>query len=333
MRLLVIVLVASVVLQAILITQVYGTLPLLSYLRQDGQLDIVRANEMQEGSGLGQIGLFDLSLSWLNGGLLLLLLAHYENGKKLNALAFCTILVVITGNLVNAKRQGLVRAIVYLVCGMALYSKSLSAAASRILPIPRNRLIMALAAVLLMGAIVYGFGYIAFIRNQGDFKRSGVDELIAYQEYPLLNFEAQCVDVGYGPYQFNFFYPLQRLVPYKLMQSISVTQLDRPVRVEPSSPSGFFEDLQWGMGPVGIIGMSLAIGMLARYFYSRALDSPPHLLIYCQVCYNLLVSHSFNQFLILAYFPGVFTVFLLCWPLKFRKRPQRPAYVLVRRVA
>jgi oligosaccharide repeat unit polymerase len=332
-RVLMIVLLAFVLVQAIWITKVYGTLPILSYLRQDGKIDIITANQLQEGSALGQIGLFDVSLSWLNGVLLLLLIVHYEKHKKLTALAITAILFVIAGNLINGKRQGLVRAIVYLVCGLALYSNSLTTAASRLLPMPRNRFVIAAITGVLIVGLVYAFGYIALIRNQGDFSRDGLAELTAYQEYPLLNFEAQCRDAGYGPYQFNLFYPFQRLVPYKLMQSVSITQLDPPVRVEPSSPAGFYEDIQWAMGPLGIIGVSFGIGMLAMYFYSRSLDSAPHLLIYCQMAYNIFVSHSFNEFLILAYFPGVLTVFALCAPLAIRKRSEQAGLVVLRRVA
>jgi hypothetical protein len=175
-------------------------------------------------------------------------------------------------------------------------------------------------------ATVYSFGYIALMRNQGEFDRDGLAELTAYQEYPLLNLEAQCRDAGFGPYQFNFFFPFQRLVPYKLMHAIDLTQMDPPVRMEPTAPGGFYEDIQWSLGPIGVIGFSFATGMLGMYFYSRALDSPPHLLIYCQMAYNLLVSHSFNQFLILAYFPGVLTFFIICAPLRIAKRnPARAA--------
>jgi oligosaccharide repeat unit polymerase len=176
-----------------------------------------------------------------------------------------------------------------------------------------------------MVGIVYSFGYIALIRNQGEFDRDGFAELTAYQEYPLLNLESQCRDAGFGPYQFNFFYPFQRLVPYKLMHLVDLTQLDPPVRVEPSAPAGFYEDIQWSLGPLGVIGFSFVTGMLGTYFYSRALDSPPHLLIYCQMAYNLFVSHSFNEFLILAYFPGVLTFFIICAPLHVIRNPARAA--------
>jgi len=73
---------------------------------------------------------------------------------------------------------------------------------------------------------------------------------------------------------------------------------------------------------------------LGTYFYSRALDSPPHLLIYCQMAYNLFVSHSFNEFLILAYFPGVLTFFIICAPLNIirnRARAAMPGPLLILR--
>jgi oligosaccharide repeat unit polymerase len=322
------VLLAFILAQGVWITKVYGTLPILSYLRQDGKMNIVTANQLQEGSAMGQIGLFDLSLSWLNGVLLLLLLIHVEKNKKVSVLVLTAIIILTAGNLINGKRQGLVRAMVYLVCGLSLYTNNLSAVLSRILPIPRNKFVIAGFVALFTIAVVYSFGYIALIRNQGEFKRDSLAELTAYQEYPLLNLEAQCRDAGFGPYQFNVFYPFQRLVPYKLMQAVDLTQLDPPVRVEPSSPAGFYEDIQWSLGPIGVIGFSFATGMLGTYFYSRALDSPPHLLIYCQMAYNLFVSHSFNEFLILAYFPGVLTFFIVCAPLRITKR--NPAQALGR---
>jgi len=331
-RVLVMALMAFVLLQAVLITKVYGTLPILSYLRQDGKIDIVTANQMQENSAVGQIGLYDVSLSWLNGALLLLLIVHYEKRRKLTALAVTAILFVVAGNLINGKRQGLVRAIVYLACGLALYSNSLTTVLHRLLPIPKNRVVIAAIALCAIVVLIYGFGYIAFLRNQGEFSRDSLAELTAYQEYPLLNFESQCRDAGYGPSQLNIFYPFQRLVPYKLMQKFSSAQLDPPVRVVPSSPAGFYEDIQWAMGPIGIITLSMGIGMLAMYFYRHSLDSAPHMLIYCQMSYNLFVAHSFNEFLILAYFPGVLTVFLLCAPLRLKKRSETRILVPVRRL-
>jgi oligosaccharide repeat unit polymerase len=332
-RVLVIGLVVFILMQAVWVTKVYGTLPILSYLRGDGVMDIVTANRLQEMSALGQIGLYDVSMSWLNGAVLLLLIILYEKRQSLTPLAIAGLLVIAAGNLVNGKRQGVIRAIVYMICGLGLYGNSITTAASRLLHLPKSRLLLAALAVPLVAVSVYGFGYIAVIRNQGALNRDGLTELTAYQEYPLLNFEAQCRDAGFGPSEFNWFYPFQRMLPYKLMKSFSAAQLDLPVRVEASSPAGFYEDVQWAMGPIGIIGLSAGIGMLARYFYSRSLDSPPHMLVYCQMAYNLFVSHSFNEFLILAYFPGVLTVFLLCSPLRFRRRIGQTTIALVRRLA
>ena len=47
-RVLMFVLLAFILVQAIWITKVYGTLPILSYLRQDGKIDIITANQLQE---------------------------------------------------------------------------------------------------------------------------------------------------------------------------------------------------------------------------------------------------------------------------------------------
>src|SRR5450432_1649282 len=138
-----VVLLVFILVQAVLITKVYGTLPILSYLRQDGRINIVTANQLQDSSAMGQIGLFDLSMSWLNGVLLLLLLVHVENKKKVSFLIMTAILFVIAGNLINGKRQGLVRAMVYLTCGLSLYSSSMSVVLTRLLPVPRNRFVIA----------------------------------------------------------------------------------------------------------------------------------------------------------------------------------------------
>src|SRR3984893_7392355 len=104
-KIVLLVLLVFILVQAVWITKVYGTLPILSYLRQDGKINIVTANELQDSSAMGQIGLFDLSLSWLNGILLLLLLVHVENKKKLSFLIVMALLFVIAGNLINGKRQ------------------------------------------------------------------------------------------------------------------------------------------------------------------------------------------------------------------------------------
>jgi hypothetical protein len=298
-----------VVIQLAWVTKVYGTLPILSYMRQDHQLDITKAVRMQDDSAVGQIGLLHLTLFVLNAILLIQFIINLETARKDWALIVIAFVVMLVGNLSNGKRQGLFRALVFVCCGLAIYSNGLMGAIGRALPIPRNRIVGGGAVLATIVAFIGLTGYIASARNQGRFQRDTLTEIVAYQEFPLINMEAQCQQVGFGPYRFNLLYSFQRLIPYKLIAATGIANMAHPDHPIPSSPAGLYEDLQWSTGLWGVVGFSFAIGAILQWLYRNSLKRLICLLIYSQCAFALLVAHSFNEFLILTYDPAPFVCF------------------------
>jgi oligosaccharide repeat unit polymerase len=310
-----------VLVQLVGLTRVYGTLPLFSYVRQDGKLDITKAVKLQEDSAVGQVGMLHLTLFCLNALVLIQFIINLETGRKAWLLLVLAMAVMLLGNLSNGKRQGLFRALVFFCCGLSIYSNALIESIGRALPIPRNRLVAAGATLFLIAGFVGLTGYIAFARNQGKFQRDTLTEIVAYQEFPLINFEHQCEEVGFGPYRFDLLYSFQRLIPFKWIEATGIARMKHPLHPIPSSPAGLYEDIQWSTGLWGVLGFSFLLGAALQWLYSQALRHVVCLLIYSQCAFALLVAHSFNEFLIVTYDPAPFVCFgILVWILC---RPQR----------
>jgi oligosaccharide repeat unit polymerase len=303
------VVIVLVVVQLAGLTKVYGTLPIVSYIRQDRQIDIRKAVKLQDESAVGQVGMLHLTLFVLNALLLIQFIINLETGKKKWALIVIALVVMLVGNFSNGKRQGLFRATVFFCCGLSIYSNGLIEAIGKAFPIPRNRVLAGSAILLAVTAFVGLTGYIAFVRNQGKFERDTLTEIIAYQEFPLINMEQQCEQAGFGPFRFDVLYSFQRLIPYKWIDATGIARMEHPIHPIPSSPAGLYEDIQWSTGLWGVIGFSFAIGAALQWLYRQALNRLICLLIYAQCAFALLVAHSFNEFLILTYDPAPFICF------------------------
>ena len=303
-------LVVCVALQLLLIIQLYGTLPILSFLRNDHEFNVVTSSRMQEESALGQIGLMYMTLLVGNGALLLLCILNLEpGGKRVYVILILFFVILLLGGIYNGKRQNLLAMLVFLFAGLALYSNNLFFALKGVLPILRHRVVNIIAVFIVFYGVVGFFGVMSSLRNQNRYQVSGLDEIIAYYEYPVLNFEAQCAVSGFLPYEFNLLYPVKQLLPYKLIDRLSWP--DPPPRLERSAPAGMFEYIQWAWGFPGTVIFSLLLGILSMWLYQRVLSSPVFLLIYCQFVVAFVFAHSFNYFLILVYVTAPCLAFLL----------------------
>jgi hypothetical protein len=299
------------------LAKVYGTLPIFSYIRQDHKIDIKQAVKLQDESAVGQVGTLHLTLFVLNALVLIQLIINLETGKKVWALIVLAMGVMLIGNLSNGKRQGVFRALVFICCGLSIYSNRLIEAIGKALPVPRNRLIAGSTIILTIAGFVGLTGYIALARNQGRFQRDTLTEIIAYQEFPLINMEQQCEQVGFGPFRFDLLYSFQRLIPYKWIEATGIARMEHPIHPIPSAPAGLYEDIQWSTGLLGVVGFSFFLGAILQWLYRNALSKFICLLIYAQCAFALLVAHSFNEFLIVTYDPAPFVCFaLLVWLLR-----------------
>jgi oligosaccharide repeat unit polymerase len=161
---------------------------------------------------------------------------------------------------------------------------------------------------LIIGLVVgvIGFqlvGMLASLRTLGQNQRSGLEEVLSYYEYPGMNIEEQCrVANGLGPWEMKPLGMARFLLPFKLLKSEDLFG-DYPPTIEPSSPSGFYQLLQWDLGPIGIIMFSLLCGIVTQHVYQHAHRDNAALLTYCLIAWALFSSALYNHFLNLLFLP------------------------------
>ena len=282
------------------IESVYGVLPLADYLSGAGDLEVGTANDQQQYSASGQLGLLTASLYGLNALFLLFIIKRATWGRGSRVLFAMAFLATTLAHLINAKRGGLYSALVYLLVGVSLYFGDPVRALSVLVP-RRSRLLTKVGLAALALALVFAFGYIASIRTRGRVTE-GTGEIISYLQYPLINFEAQCLAGGFGPGDFKLLSPFRYLPPYKYTEQAEAFAVTNP-RLVRDSPSGMYEYIHWCWGFPGIVAYSMILGFVARWLYERSLHSLGCLLSYCYFAVALAMAHSANQVLILAYVP------------------------------
>ncbi len=290
----------GLLLQVGLQISVYGTLPLLSYIRGDGQIDVGTANLLEAGSGMGQIGALAVSCFLMNGMLLTLLIVQHRTGRSMLRYFIPCVAIALIANMVNGKRQGVLVLLFYILCGLGISGGGLLRSVSAVLFQRRSRW-LAGGILVVVGCVFYwAFGYLSISRTQGVGGRDSGDEVVSYLEFPTLNLESQCAQAGgLGPVEFNLFYPLLHLLPYKWVDS---TEVELPRHLIPSSPAGLMEQSQWTWGPIGVAIYCFLLGVFAQWLYLRATSSLSCLLVYCQVAYALFMCNSYNHIASLVFF-------------------------------
>ncbi len=307
----VIAVIALIAIMVVWAVDVYGTLPILSYVLNDGRIDVITANDLQKYSAVGQIGVLNLTLSVLTGLTLLVMIVGLETNRRRSPMILICLATLALAHTINGKRQGLFVSFVFLLCGLSLYWGNPVRAFPRLIAVPRSRFFSRLLLVFIIAVLFFMVGYLSSARMQGAAGRSSMDEIIAYLEYPLLNFEAQCITAGFGPSRVNLIYPFRFMLPFKWIESYEVLNMDPPPRVEPTAPAGIYELIHWSMGLLGVVAYSFLHGAVCMWFYSRSRSNLFCLLTYCQIAYALSVSFSFNLFLIVTIMPAPAVLFLM----------------------
>ncbi len=283
------------------VQEVYGAVPLFDYLSTNGGVEVGTANEQQRYSGFGQLGLLTASLYALNALFLLLILQWLTWRRGSRILIALSILAIAFAHLLNAKRQGLYSALFYLLVGLSIYFGDPIRPFSALLHLRGARMVTKLVLFSAGTALIIAFGYIASIRTRGRVEAS-TEEIVTYLQYPLLNFEAQCVAAGLGPGDYKLWGPLRNLTPYKFGELTDAFSSSTPKLVS-SAPAGIYESIHWCWGITGVILYSFGLGLGARWLYDRSLSSLTCLLSYCYSAVALAMAHSNNQVLILSYIP------------------------------
>lgn len=291
--------VALALLQTYGLSEVYGGLPLLSYILADGRIDVGVANALQSESGYGQLGLLQATLFTLHALLLIGCCIAYATRRNAPAIATLTFAIVAVLHMLNGKRQGVVMLLVFIGVGSAIVTGSLLDFLASLLRFGRGKLATPLVALFTAAGLLLFAGYIATARTQGRQRTNSLDQYISYLQYPLLNMELQCSRAGYGPQHFELFGPLIGLIPYKSRP----IDWQLPPKAEVSSPSSMFEYLHWFWGLPGIVLFMFALGLFTEWAYRRAHEHLFWLLLYCQLAHGLFVAHTSNIFLIMTYIP------------------------------
>ena len=292
-------------LQIVGATLLYKDVPLLAFIsgRMNIQ-DILSINS--ESGGFGQLGMLFLTIQLLNGVILLMMLKAIEIRTRITLLLVIGTVLSAFASTMAGTRQGFVMTVFYLTCGLTLrYGDPIRAfwvvLGARVSPRPILRLLTFTAAIL---AFFWFMGEIVELRNNGEYTTSGISEVQEYLETPLINFEAQCAQAGYGPYQWNLLDLGKNLLPNRLIASWSTLFNPAPLKPEPTAPNGFFGPLQWGVGLSGAVAFCLLCGAGCRLLYDHAVRNLLALLLYPLVGWALLTASAYQHFLNLTYVPG-----------------------------
>jgi hypothetical protein len=101
------------------------------------------------------------------------------------------------------------------------------------------------------------------------------------------------------------------------MDALGLDETEMPMRYEPWAPAGLYEDLQWSLGPLGVIVFAFGLGFATMWIYRRAGTSVFYLLSYSQISFSLILAHSFNEFVSLSWIPAPLCMFaIVCGTLR-----------------
>ena len=287
------------------IIQVYGSIPFLAFL--SGETNVRDTDDMiAVGSTLGQMAMLNITLYMLAACVLLTLLVRLRNGCR-SLLAWQILLplgILVVGSTMSGKRQGLVIIAVFISTGLIVYSKDSFSFLLKGLYIQSFFGRVVVYTTTLIVALVT-FNYVGMLRSEREINL-GIDEAVRYLELPLINLEYQCELANFGPGEYAPAGILRNLLPKRwnqLFPDWDMFQHAPPLRLEPTSPTGFYGELHWYTGMPGVLLFPFFAGWLCRYCYSKAFGSLFFLFCYCQMSWPLLSCHSYNHFLNLPYIP------------------------------
>ena len=291
-----------IALQIYLISLSYGYLPIQEILT-GGSKNINDINTGADDTGFGQLGLFVNCLFLFNALLLTLIIKSVEEQHKLSFSIIICIAVAAFGTLVTGKRQGLFIMILFVASGLSIRFNDPIRSILSSFKIYLTKKKIFIMAIIFLAVLINLFGFMASVRVGSGYQISAFDEISNYLQWPLINFESQCEQAGFGPKSFNPAYTFAFLLPSRLSQELGVLTAFGPTRPEISSPSGFYELIHWGTGTYGVIIFAFIIGVISKYFYNNSFNSLIHLLIYCQMTWTLFASHTYNHFIFFAFLP------------------------------
>lgn len=289
--------------------RVYGGIPLLLFL--SGTADVNDTNLAQQASGLGQIGAASLTVYLLMGLICLIAIKAKQIESKTARWLVCSTFLIIFLAAFNGKRQGLLMCIVLLACSSILTFGDPFEIISSFLPGKMGSRGTVIIGIICFLVVFKGLGAVVAFRNNGNHQISTTDELSLYYEWPIMNMSLQTLKSdGFGPYEFKPLGPFKTLLPAKIALNPSIFGEDVP-RVEETSPSGFYEQLQWTTGLWGIIPFTFFCGLFCQYMYRMAFKGYASSLSYSMIAWALFSAPLYNHFLNLLFLPLPATIFII----------------------
>ncbi|HWF65769.1 MAG TPA: O-antigen polymerase [Acidobacteriaceae bacterium] len=282
--------------------RLYGGIPLLAFA--SGQLDVNDTNSIQTQSGFGQVGLAALTVFLLIGVVCLIAIKARQENLRVARWTLSALLFTLFMSAFNGKRQGILMCVAILVSCSVIAFGSPFALVRGFFPLKLKKRGTVVLSILLALVVLKAISGLASLRTSGDVTRSATAELALYYEWPILNMSVQSRDAqGFGPSEFKPLGPFQTLLPAKLSFLDDSVFGTEPPRFEISSPSGFYERLQWDLGLWGIIPFSLLCGVFTQWMYHRAFRSHAALLTYGFMAWALFSAALYNHFLNLLFLP------------------------------
>jgi oligosaccharide repeat unit polymerase len=283
------------------LTRVYGGVPLLLFA--GGQAIVTETTELQTQSGFGQVGASVLIMNLLFS--MTVLLALKARQEKTHVLRWVWAGAVLSAMLAvfNGKRQGLFMCAVMAASAFTLSLGSpLTAFESffRLRMKSRGSILVLIAGAFITLQVISS---LVTIRNGSTSDHEGFQELELYYFYPTMNMSLQCIEAGgFGPFEFRPFGTIVALLPAKLELPVSLIG-DEPPKVEKTSPSSFYERLQWDMGLWGIIPFCVFFGAISQWLYNQSFHRYAPLLTYGFVAWALFSAPLYNHFFNLIFLP------------------------------
>lgn len=298
------------VIQVILVIRLYGIIPIIGFF---SEYDVKTLNLMQQEFAFGQLGLLSLTSFTLNALILVGIISDMRWNSR-NRKILCAALIVSTiVTLFQGKTQGFFIFVFMLLTGSSLikdhpFNPILEKLGFRKLSRKKTYFVIIILFIFLV--LLHGFTRLLRV---GAYKEFGIMEtinaVIIYLSWPLMNMEEVVRIAGSISFQFDGGTLLVGLLPYRWRDKF---QIINPLPLlEPTASSGFFGDIYWNLGLLGILVFSFFIGGLCKYFYINSRKSLFSLLIYSQIGWTLIFANTYNHFLNLIYIPVPAIIFFL----------------------
>lgn len=293
---LVLAILCALAVQLFALVKLYGALPILLYVQ--GGFTAADLHTLQEDSSFGQIGLYVVTLMVGNMVISIYLVKKWVDGSRLTFKDAGMVLFFIAATIVDGKRQAFMMFFSTITFSFILLA--CRPAGAFLLTLVRrcgNYQSFFLVAGILV--VLVNSAFLLFNERSGRDHSSMAEHFFNYHEYALLNMERQMLEDGFGPGYSDPRIILSSLVPAKMMESEHGSRVLKvpPKKLEPSSPSGFYERLQWYGGPEYVLLGAFLAGVFSQVLFVMAGQSLFGFMAYSHICWFLVMSCLYNHFL------------------------------------